>query len=263
MPLLLSVLQWSLSFFVALHCSYELLNSHIVSYSLACIAVYYGEVIAKQGIERLSLIKRARIKFHPFSHEFVFLGSPLETVEYVVLLSVLLAVGGVVILWGMFAKVLPLILPTVTGWNAFYRIVLTIALAPPLALLYRLGFIHLFSDKGLRAIVEYSGDCPTLYQPLNLSSIPALYIRRSPLFDARYPVLLRVGKGVLWLCSLPLVVGVFGIAGAVVVLMLSACNMGFALAIARNSDYFAALQRTVAPGPTSLMKVPYKEVSLL
>lgn len=263
MRLLLSLLQWVLSFFTALHCSYELFNSHIFSYSLAGIAVYYGEVIAKQGIARLSLITRARIKFLNFIGEVAFIGSPLETVEYVALLSVLLAGGGVVILWGVFEKVLPLLLTSLTGWNAFYRVVLTVAVAPPLALLYRWGFIHLFSDRGLKTIVEHQGDCPTLYKPLKLRFIPALYIRRSPLFDGRYPVLLRVGKGFLWFLALPPVFAVFGIVGVVSVLMLSACNMALALAIARNPDYFSTLQRSVVPGPTSLMNVPYKEITLL
>ncbi|MEM9446679.1 MAG: hypothetical protein AAGA18_15155, partial [Verrucomicrobiota bacterium] len=126
---LLSLMPWAIGFYGALMLSYELFGSHLVSYALAAFSVYYSKPVAGMGIERYSRILKARQKFYFFADKIVVLGSPVETIEYAFILSVLLAGGGVLIVFGVYA-----VLPVAGG---MYRFLLVVAIAPPLALLYR------------------------------------------------------------------------------------------------------------------------------
>lgn len=250
---LLSLMPWAIGFYGALYLSYELFGSHLVSYALAAFAVYYLKPVAGKGIQRHSRILKARQKFYFFVDKIAVLGSPVETIEYVFILSVLLTAGGVLILFGVY-EVLPVA-------SAVYRVLLTVAIAPPLALLYRGFVLYLFSERRFQQVTESSFDCASSYRTFCLSAISAIYIRRSPLLDGLHIVLFRVGKTVLWLLLLPLLsrneLDLFSIP----LIVFAVLNLSLVIRSVFEKDHLIRLQRTVTPAVFTLPRVPYKEVT--
>ena len=146
MNALLSLLQMGLSFVLGLHLSDALFSSHSLSYLLASVAVFYAKPAGTLAIEHLRQYRDLRNRFYYYP-EAAFIGSPLEALEGVAILSIALTAGGVFSIWCVFYRLMPVVLENTAGWGFIFAALLTVAMAPPIALVSRWALLQVATDK--------------------------------------------------------------------------------------------------------------------
>ena len=153
-------------------------------------------------------------------------------------------------------------LSSTEGWRFIFAALLTVAIAPPIALVYRWALLQVATDKTLQTVADSKADCVSGYRRLNVASIRLVYARRGRRADALYPALLRLLKGLLWLALMP--VGLtLSVTAAHVPIVLALFNWALSAYCLFSPDYYERLQRGLAPGPKTISKVPYKRLNLV